>query len=52
MQGRDLDDLYTIHEREIMLLELKIKELRNDISTLTNSDDDKTYKSMVRKLND
>lgn len=35
-----------------MLLELKIKELRNDIATLCNSNDEKSYKSMVRKLND
>lgn len=52
MQERGLDELYTIHEREIMLLELKIKELRNDIATLCNNSDEKTCKSMVRKLND
>lgn len=35
-----------------MLLELKIKELREDIAALCNSPDEKTCKSMVRKLND
>jgi hypothetical protein len=49
---RDLEELYTIHEREIMLLELKIKELRNDIATLCSSSDEKTLKSIVRKLNE
>jgi hypothetical protein len=49
---RDLEELYTIHEREIMLLELKIKELRNDLALLCNSNDEKSFKSMVRKLNE
>lgn len=35
-----------------MLLELKIKELRNDITVLSNSPEDKSYKAMVRKLNE
>jgi hypothetical protein len=35
-----------------MLLELKIKELRNDIDSLTSGADEKTYKAMVRKLNE
>lgn len=35
-----------------MALQLKIKELRDDISNLTSNPNDKTFKSMVRKLND
>jgi len=35
-----------------MLLELKIKELRNDITVLTEGGDEKSYKTMVRKLNE
>ena len=35
-----------------MLLELKIKELRTDISNLCNGADEKSYKAMVRKLNE
>lgn len=35
-----------------MLLELKIKELREDIAKLCSGPDDKSYKAMVRKLNE
>ena len=35
-----------------MMLELKIKELRNDISSLCQGADEKSYKTMVRKLNE
>lgn len=33
-----------------MLLEMKIKELRNDIITMSNGEE-KSYKGMIRKLN-
>lgn len=35
-----------------MLLELKIKELREDVAALCRESDEKTYKGMVRKLNE
>lgn len=35
-----------------MLLELKIKELRNDIAVLCEKGDEKSLKAMIRKLNE
>lgn len=53
---KGLSDLYTIHEREIMLLEIKIDELRKDISKLcsksTGSKEAQNLKAMIKKLND
>ncbi|CAM6005146.1 unnamed protein product [Sphagnum balticum] len=35
-----------------MLLELKIQELRGDITVLTSGEGESSYKGMVRKLNE